>query len=357
MSSVTFEKTRSLSSTLAPFNEEKMDHFIGAWYAEVARMGMMSAPESEIRAGRLREAVRRPDLRVLAPNPLLLTMMALLHSSYGRLPEDRVQLYSEIVELLLARWEQSRLGRESLTRARLSPRDLRFALEEVAYVVHGRQPAGEGAAGTAQADVTEADLRQVFQGYLEGDWTRAGDVIRYVRERAGLLLERKPTVYTFPHRTLQEYLAACHLSVQTDFPTLAAGLLQQDETLWREPFLLAVGKTGRAENRVDLALSAVDNLFYRIAQEALNNAARHALAGEINLHLRCDPEYVTLEVRDDGSGFDPSTIPPGKHLGLEIMHERSESIGAEISIRSELGGGTSVNVLWPKMGVGHEGGT
>ncbi len=276
-----FEET-----TLVPFDEKRMDHFIAAWYTEVARLGLMSASEAGERAGRLRDAVRRPDLRVLAPNPLLLTMMALLHSSWGRLPEDRVQLYSEIVELLLARWEQSRLGHEALTLARLSPRDLRFALEEVAYTAHGQQLAGEGT-----ADVAEPLLRQVLQGYLEGDWNQAGDVIRYIRERAGLLLERKPGVYAFPHRTLQEYLAGCHLSVQTDFPIRAADLLQRDETRWREPFLLAVGKTARAENRVDLALGAVDNLCPREYLEApVDEREWHCawLAGEALLEVGVD---------------------------------------------------------------------
>ncbi|HDQ71340.1 MAG TPA: NACHT domain-containing protein, partial [Chloroflexi bacterium] len=261
-------------AALSPFDEAKIDHFIQVWYAEVGRMGLMTPSETGKRAARLRDAVRRVDLRPLAPNPLLLTMMALLHSSYGRLPEDRVQLYGEIVELLLARWEQSRMGREALTRARLSPRDLRIALEEVAYTVHGQHQADVGSAGPSEADVTEATLRQVFQGYLGGDWTRAGDVIRYVRERAGLLLERKPGVYAFPHRTLQEYLAGCHLSVQPDFPTRASDLLDQDEERWREPFLLAVGKTGRAENRVDLALSAVDNLCPRECVEAPDGTPR-----------------------------------------------------------------------------------
>ncbi len=279
-------------ATLAPFDEQRMDHFIAAWYAEVARMGMLSASEARERAARLRDAVRRPDLRALAPNPLLLTMMALLHSSWGRLPEDRVQLYSEIVELLLARWEQSRLGRETLTRARLSPRDLRFALEEVAYTAHGQQLEGEGT-----ADVAEPFLRQVLQEYLEGDWNRAGDMIRYIRERAGLLLERKPGVYGFPHRTLQEYLAGCHLSVQTDFPSQVADLVRDDETRWREPFLLAVGKTARAENRVDLALAAVDNLCPRAWAETPvdEQAYRWAwLAGEALLEVGVD----TLRRRD-----------------------------------------------------------
>jgi formylglycine-generating enzyme required for sulfatase activity len=274
-------------ATLASFDEEKIDHFIQGWYIEVARMGLLSDAEAGERADRLRQAVRRPDLRPLAPNPLLLTMMALLHSSWGRLPEDRVQLYDEIVELLLARWEQSRLGREALTRARLSPRDLRFALEEVAYDAHRAQEDGEGT-----ADVTEARLREILaRGYLEGDWARAGDVIRYVRERAGLLLERMPgVVYAFPHRTLQEYLAGCHLSVQEDFPSRAADLLQEDETRWREVFLLAVGKTGRAENRVDLALGAVNNLCPRECRAPADEAACRCawLAGQALVEIGVD---------------------------------------------------------------------
>jgi formylglycine-generating enzyme required for sulfatase activity len=273
-------------ATLAPFDQEHIDRFVAAWYAEVARLGLMSGAETGGRAARLRDAVRRPDLRVLAPNPLLLTMMALLHSSWGRLPQDRVQLYSEIVELLLSRWEESHLGREVLTRARLSPRDLRFALEEVAFAAHGQQPAGEGT-----ADVAESLLREVLQGFLEGDWNRAGEVISYVRERAGLLLERKPGVYGFPHRTLQEYLAGCHLSVQADFPSRAADLVRDEETRWREPFLLAVGKTARAENRVDLALGAVDNLCPRayLAHPADERAYRCAwLAGDALLEVGVD---------------------------------------------------------------------
>jgi formylglycine-generating enzyme required for sulfatase activity len=116
-------------------------------------------------------------------------------------------------------------------------------------------------------------------------------VIRYIRERAGLLLERKPGVYAFPHRTLQEYLAGCHLSVQNDFPSRAADLVRRDETRWREPFLLAVGKTARAENRVDLALGAVDNLCPRECLEppADEKTWRCAwLAGEALLEVGAD---------------------------------------------------------------------
>ena len=65
---------------LASFDVEKVDHFIGAWYVELARLGMVKAEDADGLARRLREAVRRPDLWRLAPNPLLLTVMALVHT-------------------------------------------------------------------------------------------------------------------------------------------------------------------------------------------------------------------------------------------------------------------------------------
>ena len=81
-----------------------------AWYAGLARMGEMTQAESTAMAGRLREAVHRPDLWRLAPNPLLLTVMALVHTHKGRLPDTRALLYEETVDILLWRWEQKKSG-------------------------------------------------------------------------------------------------------------------------------------------------------------------------------------------------------------------------------------------------------
>lgn len=243
---------------LVPFDGAKIDQFIQAWYTEANRIGLVPTREMRTQATQLQLFVHQPELYSLAQNPLLLTMMSLLHSSLGRLPENRAQLYGDIVDLLLTRWEQSHLGEQVDVQAHLSPHNLRFAIEDVAYLAHRDQPAGEGT-----ADIPEADLRQVLQTYLQGDWNKAGDVIRYIQERAGLLLEHKPGTYAFPHRALQEYLAGCSLSVQIDFPSQAADLVQADKVRWREPLLLAMGKTGKVENRVDLALGVVDNLCPR----------------------------------------------------------------------------------------------
>lgn len=85
--------------------------------------------------------------------------------------------------------------------------------------------------------------------------------------------------------------------------------------------------------------------FYRIAQEALNNVAKHAGASQVWVDLRCQRDRVTLSVRDDGRGFDRESIPTG-HFGLDIMDERAETIKAEFSVTSQPGQGTIVRLVW-----------
>ena len=95
--------------------------------------------------------------------------------------------------------------------------------------------------------------------------------------------------------------------------------------------------------------------LYRMAQEALNNVVKHARASEVEVSLRCTSlrdaadgekrDVVELQVSDDGCGFDPSSIPPDR-LGLGIIRERAEAIGATLEIESETDCGTVIRVVW-----------
>ncbi len=88
--------------------------------------------------------------------------------------------------------------------------------------------------------------------------------------------------------------------------------------------------------------------LYRIAQEALNNVAKHAGARQANVNLLCESDKVTLKITDDGRGFDVSSIPLDS-LGLGIMRERAGGIGAYLSVQSSIGQGTEVMVVWQNM--------
>jgi nitrate/nitrite-specific signal transduction histidine kinase len=86
-------------------------------------------------------------------------------------------------------------------------------------------------------------------------------------------------------------------------------------------------------------------VFYRVAQEALNNIAKHAGARQVVVHLGCQPDHINLLIKDDGLGFDSAATTPD-HLGLAIMRERTSSIGAELKIESQIGQGTTVELDW-----------
>ncbi|MBU2547261.1 MAG: SUMF1/EgtB/PvdO family nonheme iron enzyme [Proteobacteria bacterium] len=241
--------------TLAPLDEERIDRFITGWYEEIVRLGWKSPAEGKKLIEHLQTTIRRTDLSPLAGNPLQLTMMTSLHFSWGRLPDDRAELYQEMVRLLLVRWQEARLGQEVGVTRMVSPGDLESALERVAFVAHRAQ---EGADGPA--DVTEAQLRSVFQECLEGSWDKAGDLVAFIKDRAGLLIEKAPGVYTFPHRSYQEYLAGSYLAVQPDFPDRIAGLVRENYAQWREVALWAVAVTARLKKMTYIAADAASAL-------------------------------------------------------------------------------------------------
>jgi signal transduction histidine kinase len=95
----------------------------------------------------------------------------------------------------------------------------------------------------------------------------------------------------------------------------------------------------------DLPLEAKEAL-YRIAQEALHNTVKHAHASEAELKLEHGTEGTTLEVSDDGVGFDPEASFPG-HLGLKSMRERAARVGGKLRVRSATGEGASIRVRIP----------
>jgi two-component system CheB/CheR fusion protein len=86
--------------------------------------------------------------------------------------------------------------------------------------------------------------------------------------------------------------------------------------------------------------------LYRIAQEAINNAVKHAKPGKIEIELSNDANSIYLSVRDDGSGLQPKQSTREK-LGLHIMRYRAGIIGGHLEIASSPGGGTMVRCVLP----------
>jgi signal transduction histidine kinase len=97
---------------------------------------------------------------------------------------------------------------------------------------------------------------------------------------------------------------------------------------------------------------AQETELLRIAQEAVTNVRRHANAENVWVTCRVDPPYAFLRVADDGAGMDS---PRNDSFGLDIMQERADRIGAELTWHPRDGGGTVLEVvLQPPAGEREE---
>jgi signal transduction histidine kinase len=119
--------------------------------------------------------------------------------------------------------------------------------------------------------------------------------------------------------------------------------------------------TGRTRIPVEVALEGdikippqVKIVYYRIAQEAFNNIAKHAGATRVSARLQQLSDRAVLSIQDNGRGFDPATVSKD-HMGLQIMHERADEIGASLSLESEPGRGSQVSVIWVRPAAGRTG--
>jgi len=237
---------------LRPFTPGQVQRFAEAWYAHMSELARLSDSDAKGRAELLKRTIdRNPRLAELAERPLLLTLIARLHTERGgALPEKREELYAQAVELLLNQWESLKVRFKPDGTRKIAPSlaewlnagrdDIRRELNRLAFEAHRDQAELVGTADIRQERLVMALLNaapnksDVKPKLLE----------EYLRDRAGLLAAHGEGFYQFPHRSFQEYLAACHLTVDR-FPDELSRLLRADPNRWREATLLAAAKVTR----------------------------------------------------------------------------------------------------------------
>jgi hypothetical protein len=141
-------------------------------------------------------------------------------------------------------------------------------------------------------DISEGDLVAALRPLLGNSADKAALALDYIEQRAGLLLGQgehgRQRQYTFPHRTFQEYLAACHLAGLPDFCQRAADLAREHPEHWREVLTLAArqAKTGRGVPAVDALVGCQSIGEWRRKHETGEKERRVAiLAGEQLLEI------------------------------------------------------------------------
>mgnify|MGYP001158007861 CR=1 FL=1 len=282
--------------SLAPFDEEQIGNFVDHWYQAARPAIGWDADTAAGRGNLLKQAIQqRSYLADLASRPLLLTLTAAIDTGGGKLPEDRAELYEEAVNLLLLRWQRGSeildadgktISDDQITRVQAIPEaQKRRALEKLAYQVHERQGQAQSRSSDS-ADIPATDIYAVFNPLLPDD-INARVLLGFLENRAGLLIGRSEAVYTFLHRSFQEYLAGCYLVSSDNFAARMKKLLTSDRDWWREVCLLAVGKAGQ---NMPFALGILDEFVPGKPDEAtqITDAQQRlaALTGTALLELR-----------------------------------------------------------------------
>jgi signal transduction histidine kinase len=169
------------------------------------------------------------------------------------------------------------------------------------------------------------------------------------RTRAEAALQDLQTTTQSAYAGLQALLLELRPTALEQLP-LAEALRQLGAAMsTRAGVPVDVDVEGAAAMPEPLLPAAVKFAGYRVAQEAMTNATKHARARAIRVRLRASVtrgrRRLELEIADDGKGFDLQAIPAG-HFGLAIMRERARGVGAHVQVRSQAGRGTAVTMTW-----------
>lgn len=236
--------------TLAPFDNSAIERFAKQWSLAFEAIDLPSHAElptdrrAMLRADSLTAAVNsHSGVQRLATNPLLLTLLALIHHQGTRFPHRRVDLYRLCVEALAETWNLARslTGRPidlRLGERRLDEDFVVRILAPVAYWMHETKLTGLVEREELEAHIAEqfVELEDISS---KDATTLACDFVDLAREQMGLLVERAPDRFSFLHLSIQEYLAARFLSERMDgFERLKPRL---HHPRWREVVLLTAG--------------------------------------------------------------------------------------------------------------------
>jgi PAS domain S-box-containing protein len=245
--------------------------------------------------------------------------MLLYYAEPRTFSEDEVELAAALAHQAALAIENARL-RDQIQRAAASAergrlaRDLHDSVTQTLF----------------SASLIAEAMPRVWERHPEQGWQGLDELRQLTRgalaEMRTLLVELRPAALT--EKSMDELLR--HLTEATTSRT-------------RVPVALTVEGDASLEPGLQIAL-------YRIAQEALNNVAKHARASQAFVNLDCQPGRGALRISDDGCGFDPNDVLPDR-LGMGTMRERAEHVGATLDIKSQPGGGTEIVVNWQTPGV------
>jgi len=262
-----------------PLDNLQRRDFITRWYTAVERQIRRDVPDADSAAAQRSAEIlatlessefsSSARLASMAANPLLLSVLCIVHRRDVELPRRRADLYGKCVDVLLDSWRQDL--RKQQGRTRLDPSLAKLVLQPLAWHLHQTDQRTE-----ATADELQLEAQRSFTTLgLAADHDPAR-FLRSVRDDSGLLVSNRPGRYSFLHQTFQEYLVARHCVERG----MVGELVERfGSPWWSEPILLALGMApvaSFAEEFFSRVLERGDQLDERALAD-LKQAAHEAL--------------------------------------------------------------------------------
>jgi HEAT repeats/NACHT domain len=258
--------------TLEPFNDRQVATFVDHWYD--SRLNKDLAQAKQQKANLQKVFVGNERIRLLSKNPLLLTIITLIHCYQADFPKQRHKLYEKAVETLVIHWDSGKWGGDRKvklfedTLRFLKFDDLLYVLKKLAYWIHTQGSTDEREGGTLiDKEELLGQLRKEIQTLKKCEAHEAKNeatrFIEFIQQRTGLLSEQGRDRYAFVHKTFQEYLTAEAIfdrSEVEDNTTIILDAFRDHlhDQHWREVLLLLVSKLKgmKAEKAIRKVLNA-----------------------------------------------------------------------------------------------------
>jgi hypothetical protein len=242
---------RLLPFRLVDLTRDEVSRFIEKWCLAAEKSVLLDVREAEREAAKAAHDLKRRlsasfSVQRIAVNPLLVTILCVVHRFLGRtIPEHRVTLYEKCTDALLYEWDRAKFDEDAAI-SLLDASAKRLLLMRVARFVH-------------EAHAAEISEREVIGHFAETlpDLDRpasdAKTIVEEIRDRSGLLIERRPGFFAFSHLTFQEYLCALDFVRTRSFDDLVDHLA---EPWWQEVIVLAAGVQGGGGGMISRRLLA-----------------------------------------------------------------------------------------------------
>jgi len=225
---------------LMKLDSDQIDDFIERWY----RQREHDPRTCRARIESLRRAIKDPDVGQIASNPLLLTIMTLVHKAEADLPRQKVLLYDRCVQAFLVNRDRAK------NLLSYDENEIRACHEYLAYQMQNK---------LVYAEIGIRELSEMLVSFFSERWPvslemqkrKVEEFIDTSRKRVGIIVERGPGVFAFGHRSFQEYFAACYLTSR-NYGISELWASTSDKIFsphWHETIKLLAGRLGCISSR------------------------------------------------------------------------------------------------------------